>query len=58
MLLVVNDLLNCQIDAAWQRGATEISLDATQSGRPFYESLGFTASDECMILTRSSNQEQ
>lgn len=48
---IARKMVSMLIDVAWQRGATEISLDATQSGRPIYESLGFTASDECMILT-------
>lgn len=32
------------------KGVTEICLDATQSGRPFYEKLGFYASEECMVM--------
>ena len=35
---------------ARDRGVTEISLDATESGRPLYEKCGFKASDECMTL--------
>ena len=38
------------IDNAKRKGVTEISLDATESGRPLYESLGFKASDECMVM--------
>ena len=40
------------IKDAWEKGVTEISLDATTSGRPLYKSLGFTDSDECMVLTK------
>ena len=35
------------------RGATEISLDATESGRALYIKCGFKDSDECMVLVRN-----
>lgn len=38
------------IDEAKENGVTEISLDATEMGRPLYESLGFKASESCMVM--------
>lgn len=46
-------MMELLIAAAKDRGVTEISLDATESGRPLYEKCGFKASDECMTLAVS-----
>ena len=35
---------------ARERGVTYVSLDATESGRPLYEALGFNSSEESMGL--------
>ena len=43
------------IDMAWEKGATEISLDATQSGRKLYSKCGFVDSGECMVLTKNND---
>lgn len=43
-------LVQMLIDEAKEKGVTEISLDATDLGRPLYETLGFCASDECMVM--------
>lgn len=43
-------LVSMLIDEAKEKGVTEISLDATDSGRPLYEALGFHASDESMVM--------
>ena len=47
---IARKMVQILIDKAKRKGVTEISLDATESGRPLYESLGFSASDECMVM--------
>lgn len=43
-------MINMLIAEAKERGVTEISLDATPSGRPLYQKFGFVDSEECMVL--------
>lgn len=47
---IARKLVRMLVEEARERGVTEISLDTTDSGRPLYESLGFSASDECMVM--------
>ena len=50
---VAKKMVSMLMEDAWNHGATEISLDSTPSGHPFYESLGFVDSKECMVFIRS-----
>lgn len=47
---VGKQMVSLLIDEARGRGITEISLDATEAGRPLYRALGFRDSGECMVL--------
>ncbi|MBO4627466.1 MAG: GNAT family N-acetyltransferase [Lachnospiraceae bacterium] len=47
---IARKMIESLIEDAKIMGATEISLDATEEGRPLYESLGFAASEECMVM--------
>ena len=49
---IAKKMVTMLIDEAWNRGATEISLDSTKVGRPFYEKLGFHSSTEAMTISR------
>ena len=47
---IAKQMVQLLIDEAKKKGCTEISLDATEMGRPLYESLGFTASESGMVM--------
>ena len=47
---IARKMVQMLIDNAKRKGVSEISLDATESGRPLYKSLGFKASEECMVI--------
>jgi len=43
-------MLSMLINDAKEKGVTEISLDATELGRPLYKKYGFVESNESMVL--------
>ena len=55
---LARDMVQMLIDLAESRGVTEISLDATESGRPLYESLGFGTNHEAMNIILDGSGEE
>ena len=51
---IARQLVASLIEEARSRGVTEISLDATEAGRPLYESLGFHPNGEGMTILLNS----
>ena len=43
-------MLNILIKEAKEKGVTEISLDATELGKPLYKKCNFVESEECMVF--------
>lgn len=54
---IAQQMINMLINEAKAKGVTEISLDATESGRPLYRKCGFVESGECMVLNLGSSDE-
>ena len=47
---IAREMMKMLLDEAKLRGVSQITLDATESGRPLYRALGFESSDEFMEL--------
>lgn len=47
---IAREMMKMLLDEAKSRGVTQITLDATESGRPLYQALGFESSEEFMEL--------
>ena len=47
---IAEKLVTMLIEEARARGVSEISLDATEAGRPLYRKLGFVESEENMAM--------
>lgn len=47
---IAGQMMSELLDEARERGVTYVGLDATDMGRPLYETLGFSSSEEYMGL--------
>ena len=47
---IAREMMEILLDEAKSRGVSQITLDATESGRPLYRALGFSGSEEFMEL--------
>ncbi len=47
---IAREMLTLLLAKAQEKGVTGVSLDATESGKPLYEALGFRASNEHMEI--------
>lgn len=47
---IAREMMKMLLDEAKACGVTQVTLDATESGRPLYKSLGFESSEEFMEL--------
>ncbi len=43
-------MIDLLVDEAKEKGVTEISLDATEAGKPLYSNCGFTFNNSAMVL--------
>ena len=47
---IAYQMMNMLIEEAKNKGVTELSLDATEEGKPLYKKCGFVASSEGVVL--------
>lgn len=52
---IAHEMVSILIEDAWNRGITQLTLTATQDGRPLYEKLGFADSKKYMVLVKDTD---